>query len=93
MHTDSDLKNSRIKLLISNANLAEKISDNLIRINTTWELVDQFSKNQKLIKEIENVIKMILIQNASICIEAFLVIPLEFTPSVKIRVIQYVKGF
>jgi len=59
MYTDSDLKNSIIKLLISNANLAEKISDNLIRRNTTWELVDQFSKNQELIKEIENVIKTI----------------------------------
>jgi hypothetical protein len=59
MYTDRDLKNSIIKLLISNANLAEKISDNLIRRNTTWELVDQFSKNQELIKEIEKVIKTI----------------------------------
>ena len=59
MYKDSDLKNSIIKLLISNANLAEKISDNLIRKNSTWELVDQFSKNQELIKEIENVINTI----------------------------------
>jgi len=59
MYTDRDLKNSIIKLLISNANLAEKISDNLVRSNTTWELVDQFSKNQELIKEIEKVIKTI----------------------------------
>jgi len=59
VYTDSDLKNSIIKLLISNANLAEKISDNLIRRNTTWELVDQFSKNQELIEETENVVKTI----------------------------------
>ncbi len=59
MYTDRDLKNSIIKLLISNANLAEKISDNLVRRNTTWELVDQFSKNQELIKKIEKVIKTI----------------------------------
>ena len=59
MYTDRDLKNSIIKLLISNANLGEKISDNLVRSNTTWELVDQFSKNQELIKEIEKVIKTI----------------------------------
>ena len=59
MYKDRDLKNPIIKLLISNANLAEKISDNLVRRNTTWELVDQFSKNQELIKEIEKVIKTI----------------------------------
>jgi len=59
MYTDRDLENSIIKLIISNANLAEKISDNLVRRNTTWELVDQFSKNQELIKEIEKVIKTI----------------------------------
>jgi hypothetical protein len=59
VYTDSGLKNSIIKLLISNANLAEKISDNLIRRNTTWELVDQFSKNQELIEETENVVKTI----------------------------------
>ena len=53
MYRDSDLKNSMIKRLISNANLSEKISDNLIRKNSTWELVDQFSKNQELIKEID----------------------------------------
>jgi len=55
-----DLKNSIIKLLISNANLVEKISDDLIRKNKIWQLVDQFSKNHELIKEIEKVIKTIL---------------------------------
>ncbi|SFF07077.1 hypothetical protein SAMN03003324_02343 [Pedobacter antarcticus] len=48
-----------MKLLISNANLAQKLSDNLSRRNTIWELIDQFSKNQELIKEIEKVIKTI----------------------------------
>lgn len=48
LYTYIDPKNSIMKLLISNANLAQKISDNLIRRNTTWELIDQFSKNQEL---------------------------------------------
>lgn len=39
-------------LIISNANLAEKLSDNLIRKNTIWELVDQFSKNQELLNKL-----------------------------------------
>lgn len=59
MQTDDDLKNSIKKLLVSNANLAEKISDDLIRRHSIRDLVDQFSNNQELIKEIEKAIKTI----------------------------------